>query len=93
MQGPDLTPQSLRLARPNVLDPAALAIVRAPESAPYPACAAQVFPAPEARPSGRVRALSLADIADNGAFTGRMGYAHPTAAPDDRLDPSQGLRP
>lgn len=32
-------------------------------------------------------------VVDNGAFTGRMGYAHPTAAPGDRLDPSQGLRP
>jgi hypothetical protein len=34
---------------------------------------------------------SLAGIVDKGAFTGRVGYAPPTAAPDDRLDPSQGL--
>jgi hypothetical protein len=42
---------------------------------------------------GGFEAPSLADIADNGAFTGCVGYAHSTDAPADCLDPSQGRCP
>jgi len=78
-----------------------LAIARGRDSAADPAPVRGVFPsprpspgqAPEDRPGGRDRASSLADIADKGAFTGRMGYAHPTAAPGPARTPSQGLRP
>ncbi len=48
-------------------------------------------PALDDRRGRRVRAPSLAEIVDKSAFTGCVGYAHPTDAPDDRLDPSQGL--
>ncbi len=37
-------------------------------------------PAHEDRSGGRVRAPSLADIADKGAYTDRVGYTHPTLA-------------
>jgi len=35
-------------------------------------------PAVEDRPGGRVRAPSLAAVVDNGAYTDRVGYTHPT---------------
>jgi len=43
--------------------------------------------------SGGVPTRPKTNFVDKGAFTGRVGCAHPTDAPDDRLDPSQGLRP
>jgi hypothetical protein len=87
-QGPDLTPQSLRIARPSLLKRVALAVVRCPESAACPASALASSLACDARPSRRVRSASLADIVDKGAFTGRLGYAHPTAAPGSARSPS-----
>jgi len=41
---------------------------------------------------GGFGAPSLADIADNGAFTGRMGYTHPTDALRLRPTPRQPLQ-
>ena len=48
-------------------------------------------PALEDRSSGRVLPSSLAGVVDNGAYTGRLGYAQTTLAV--RLRPTPGRRP
>ena len=59
---------------------AGLAVVRAPESTPYPTCAMGCSPALGDRPAEQVRAPSLAEVVDKSAYTGRLGYTHPTPA-------------
>jgi hypothetical protein len=49
-------------------------------------------PALELQSTERAPASSLAAVEHKGAFTGRVGYAHPTAAPDDRQDPECPFR-
>ena len=79
-------------------DEHSLAVARGRDSSLYPAKLG-VFPNPRPspgqalgdRPGGRVRAPSLAGIADNGAYTDRVGYAHPTLAVRLRPTPDRRL--
>ena len=71
---------------------AGLAVVRAPESTPYPTCAMGCSPALGDRPAEQVRAPSLAGIADKGARTDCMGCAHPTGELGPAWTLSQGVR-
>jgi hypothetical protein len=58
-----------------------------PRFAPVVGCS----PALHGRPGRRLRAPSLAGIVDNGAYTGRLGYAHSTLRSGSRPTPSPAL--